>query len=77
MTVLLEYIDLFPRFYAFTVSAVMYQNNFWISEQEKVLIYYQLFLEIILLFWNIPAFFLPPIIPQNYASIIDACLDIS
>ena len=37
MTVLLEYIDLFDRFYACTVS-VMYQNNFWISVQEKVVI---------------------------------------
>ena len=42
----------------------MYQNNFWISVQENVVIYYQLFLEIILLFWNIPQFFLLPIIPK-------------
>ena len=42
----------------------MYQNNFWISVQENIVIYYQLSLEIILLFWNIPQFFLLPIIPK-------------
>ena len=42
----------------------MYQNNFWISVQEKGAILYQLFLEIILLLRNIPQFFLPPIIPK-------------
>ena len=61
-------------FYTSIVS-VMYQNNFWFSVQEKVVIYYQLFLEIILLFQNIPQFFLP--YSQNYAGIIDACLAIA
>ena len=74
MTVLLEYINfLTVTFYACTVL-VMYQNNFWISEQEKS---YNLVSIISRNHPIIPEY--SPILfttyySQNYAGIIDACL---
>ena len=50
-------------YYACTVS-VVYSKDFYIRLQEKFIIFYQLFLELIRLFRNIPQFFQPPIIPK-------------
>ena len=49
LTALLEYLDLFNHFYAYTVS-VLYPNDFCITLQGKVIILCYLFLELIRLF---------------------------
>ena len=63
MTALLEYRDRFHRFYACTVLVVNLKD-FYTAPQQNLIILYQLFLEFIRLFWNIPQCFSVPIIPE-------------
>ena len=63
MTAPLEYLNRFHRFYACTVLVVNLKD-FYNAPQQKLIILYQLFLEFIRLFRNIPQCFSVPIIPE-------------
>ena len=63
MTALLEYLNRFHRFYACTVLVVNLKD-FYTAPQQKLIILYQLFVELIRLFRNIPQCFSVPIIPE-------------
>ena len=63
MTALLEYLDRFHRFYACTVLVVNLKD-FYTAAQQELIVLYQLFLEFIRLFRNIPQCFSVPIVPE-------------